>query len=299
MAWTEREALDAIRATDLLAIGMDADQLRSALHPEGVVTYSLVAPAGLVFEAAVQQALTQGSGAVTLSGVADIAGLTLHQLEARMLAVHRASPSVTFHSLRAVHLRSDDMAAALERLHGAGLRSILFELPAEDASLFAPAPAELLLRAAARLSIGVTVAYTIGRGESTEERVTELRSIRLLQQSTHAMQSIALRIHHAATPEARREEEATAVDFLKTLAAARLFLDTIDHVTAEWDAMGPKVLELALRFGADDAGAVPWSQDARGGPSHHGGEAELRRIIRDAGFRPVERDALFRQSLLR
>jgi 2-iminoacetate synthase ThiH len=25
----------------------------------------------------------------------------------------------------------------------------------------------------------------------------------------------------------------------------------------------------------------------------------LRRIIRDAGFRPVQRDALFRQSLLR
>jgi len=62
--------------------------------------------------------------------------------------------------------------------------------------------------------------------------------------------------------------------------------------------MGPKILELALRLGADDAGAVPWSQAGTPEPSHHGGESELRRIIRDAGFRPVERDALFRQSLL-
>ena len=82
-------------------------------------------------------------------------------------------------------------------------------------------------------------------------------------------------------------------------AVARLFLGNFDHVQGGWSVMGPKVLELALRFGADDAGVVPWSQVGIGQPSHHGGEAELRRIIRDAGFRPVERDALFRQSLLR
>ena len=278
---------------------MDADQLRRALHPENVVTYSLAAPVGLTLEAAAQQARTHGSGAVALADVADIAGLMPAQLETRMLALHGASPSVTFHSLRALHLRADDGAAALERLHAAGLRSILFELPAEDVSALPLSQAESLLRAAARLAIGVTIAYTMGRGESAEERVADLHAIRLLQQNTQAVQSIVLRIHHASTPEARREEEATAVDYLKTLAVTRLFLDTIAHVTTEWNVMGPKVLELALRFGADDAGAVPWSQDGRGGPSHHGGEAEMRRIIRDAGFRPVERDALFRQSLLR
>jgi cyclic dehypoxanthinyl futalosine synthase len=106
-------------------------------------------------------------------------------------------------------------------------------------------------------------------------------------------------VYHAATPEARREEEATAVDYLKTLAVTRLFLDNVEHLQADWSVMGPKVLELALRFGADDAGSVPWSQAGNPEPSHHSGESELRRIIRDAGFRPVERDALFRQSMLR
>jgi cyclic dehypoxanthinyl futalosine synthase len=122
--------------------------------------------------------------------------------------------------------------------------------------------------------------------------------LRDLQQSSHSIQAVRVRVHHAASPEARREEDATAVDYLKTLAVTRIFLDNVEHLQTDWSVMGPKVLELALRFGADDAGAIPWSQAGNPEPSHHGGESELRRIIRDAGFRPVERDALFRQSLL-
>jgi cyclic dehypoxanthinyl futalosine synthase len=129
--------------------------------------------------------------------------------------------------------------------------------------------------------------------------VHTLATLRALQEESNAIQAVLLRVYHAATPEARREEEATAVDYLKTLAVARLFLDNVEHLQTDWSVMGPKVLELALRFGADDAGSVPWSQAGSPEPSHHGGESELRRIIRDAGFRPVERDAFFRQSLLR
>ncbi len=298
MAWTERAALDALRGTDLLAIGMEADQLRHALHPEDVVTYALVAPAGLSLEEAAYQECAHGVGAVMLPGVARLSDLSLEQLEARLIALHRESPAIAFHHLPARRLQGAEVAM-LERLHGAGLRSILFEIPVMDGSSLSPLQAEPLLRLAASLSIGVTVAYTMGRGESVEDRVAELRRIHLLQQTTQALQAIVLRIHHASTPEARREEEATAVDYLKTLAVTRLLLDNVEHVSADWGVMGPKVLELALRFGANDAATVPRSQDGTGGPSHHGGEAELRRIIRDAGFRPVERDALFRQSLLR
>jgi cyclic dehypoxanthinyl futalosine synthase len=118
------------------------------------------------------------------------------------------------------------------------------------------------------------------------------------QQESNAIRAVLVRVHHADAPNARREEEATAVDYLKTLAVTRLILDNVEHLQTDWSVMGPKVLELALRFGADDAGSVPRYPAGNAGPSHHGGESELRRIIRDAGFRPVERDALFRQSLL-
>jgi cyclic dehypoxanthinyl futalosine synthase len=291
MAWTESEALAALRGSDLLGVGMQADELRRTLQPENVITYMLAPPAGLTLEAAAQQARAQGSDTVMLSDVAGLAGMPLEQLAARLLALQHDTP-LSFHHLPAPEMDIQATCAALQPLHAAGVRSLLLPLPT------ASAQAESLLRAASALSIEVTGTYTIGRGESAEQRVADMQQIARLQRNTHAIQCLVLRIHHARTPEARREEEATAVDYLKTLAVARLFLDTIPHVTAEWEAMGPKVLELALRFGADDAGAVAWSQ-GKGSPSHHAGEAEMRRIIRDAGFRPVERDALFRQCLLR
>jgi len=143
------------------------------------------------------------------------------------------------------------------------------------------------------------ISIIIGNAESLEQRIGILQMLWNLQQDSHSIQVVRVRVHHAATPAARREEEATAVDYLKTLAVTRIFLDNVEHLQTDWSVMGPKVLELALRFGADDAGAVSWSQAGNPEPSHHGGESELRRIIRDAGFRPVERDAFFRQSLLR
>jgi cyclic dehypoxanthinyl futalosine synthase len=155
-----------------------------------------------------------------------------------------------------------------------------------------------LLRTAATCGLLVSVSIIIGNAESLEQRIGVLQMLRDLQQDSHSIQVVRVRVHHAASPEARREEEATAVDYLRTLAVTRIFLDNVDHLQTDWSVMGPKILELALRFGADDAGAVPWSQAGTPEPSHHGGESELRRIIRDAGFRPVERDALFQQSLL-
>jgi cyclic dehypoxanthinyl futalosine synthase len=119
-----------------------------------------------------------------------------------------------------------------------------------------------------------------------------------VQDETGGFVAMRVTIRHFALAEARREEEATAADYLKTLAVARLMLENIPHIEGDWTVQGPKVLGLALRFGADDAGSVAPRQVERREARHHGGEAEVRRIIRDAGFRPVERDALFRQSIL-
>jgi cyclic dehypoxanthinyl futalosine synthase len=174
----------------------------------------------------------------------------------------------------------------------------VFELDAVEATHHADDVKRFAATAQA-LNLSTRASLTIGQGESIEQRLDALSLLQRLQHEMQAFTAVQLCVHHANTPEARREEDATAVDYLKTLAVTRMFLDDFDHVQTGWSVMGPKVLELALRFGADDAGVVPWSQSGTSEPSHHGGEAELRRIIRDAGFRPAERDVLFRQSLLR
>ena len=310
MTWTPQDARNALAGSDLLELGMEADQVRRALHPEGVVTYALTAPGKLMLAEAARRECAQGDSSVVLASVTDIGDLSPDDLVGRLSKVRNDLPGVTFHQLALSQLASAagsdaQVADLLARLHAAGLRSLGPSLQSgPDAMLSGAATPSMdamrrILSAASRLDIAVSLALTIGAGEPLSERVRSLAVLRELQQTTTAIAAVVVRIHHAATAEARREEEATAVDYLKTLAVTRIFLDTVPHVQTEWSVMGPKVLELALRFGADDAGAVTWSQAGSPEPSHHGGESELRRIIRDAGFRPVLRDALFRQSLLR
>jgi cyclic dehypoxanthinyl futalosine synthase len=292
--------LDALRGSDLLGIGILANQTRCNLHPENVVTYELRGMSTSL-EQASREATSRGGG-VDLSQIRDAEHIPLDTLEASLLASHTQPDQVTFHHLLISRLQAVDGSALVEtlrRLHQGGLRSLSANFyPAETAAASTTQLAGLL-RAAAECDLLVSISITIGNSESLEQRVKTLAMLRAFQEESNAIQAVLLRVYHAATPEARREEEATAVDYLKTLAVTRLFLDNVKHLQTDWSVMGPKVLELALRFGADDAGSVPWSQAGNPEPSHHGGESELRRIIRDAGFRPVERDALFRQSLLR
>ena len=300
MDWNSAIALDALRGSDLLDLGMSANHVRHNLHPEHVVTYELSGRAAS-WEEARHEALLHTGMSINLGQIFKTE-LSLESLKAHLLTQRERLPNVTFQHLPVSRLEGTAgnvlaLREAIPGLQAAGLCSIRLDFDSEFDSLSHEELSDLL-RLAARCDLFASVSITIGSSESLEQRAKMLTMVRDLQKETNAIQSVQVNVHHAATPEARREEEATAVDYLKMLAVTRIYLDTVDHIQTDWSVMGPKVLELALRFGADDAGAVPRSQTGNLEPSHHGGESELRRIIRDAGFRPVERDALFRQSLL-
>src|SRR5256885_8992726 len=54
----------------------------------------------------------------------------------------------------------------------------------------------------------------------------------------------------------KKVQETTAVDYLKTLAVSRLYLDNIDHIQSSWLTPGIKVCQVGLQFGADDVGSI-------------------------------------------
>ena len=91
-------------------------------------------------------------------------------------------------------------------------------------------------------------------------------------------------------------DEATAVEYLKTLAIARLFLTNFENVQSSWVTQGLKVCQMGLRFGGNDVGSVMIEENVvrAAGVRNCTTEEELRRIIRDAGFRPAQRDTLYR-----
>lgn len=90
----------------------------------------------------------------------------------------------------------------------------------------------------------------------------------------------------------RRLRMAGAVEYLRTQATSRLFLDNIYSIGASWVTMGPHVGQLGLMFGANDMGSVMLEENvvSSAGTTYCLDEAVLCRLIRDAGFMPAQRN---------
>ena len=141
-----------------------------------------------------------------------------------------------------------------------------------------------------------------GVGESYEHRIHHFQALYDLQEETGGFTAFipwSFQPHNTALG-GRQWDEATAVEYLKVLAISRLYLSNIQNVQASWVTQGLKVCQMGLRFGGNDVGSVMLEENVvrAAGVSNSTTEEELRRIIRDAGFRPAQRDTLYRQYFL-
>ena len=157
-------------------------------------------------------------------------------------------------------------------------------------------------RTAHQLGMRTTATMMFGVGETYEHRINHFQVIRDLQEETGGFTAF---IPWTFQPKntalgGRKWDEATSVEYLKLLAISRLFLDNIENVQASWVTQGLKVLQLGLRFGGNDVGSVMLEENVvrAAGTSNCTTEEELRHIIRDAGFKPVQRDTLYRTMFL-
>jgi cyclic dehypoxanthinyl futalosine synthase len=91
------------------------------------------------------------------------------------------------------------------------------------------------------------------------------------------------------------KEEATAVEYLKMLALSRVFLPNVVNIQSSWVTPGLKVCQMGLRFGGNDVGSIMIEENvvSQAGARYHASEEDLRRMIRDAGFIPKQRDTLY------
>ena len=95
----------------------------------------------------------------------------------------------------------------------------------------------------------------------------------------------------------------SGVDDLKTLAICRLMLDNFPHIKAFWPIQTIKLAQVALSWGVDDFdGTVVWYDITKRegqGTSQHLDTEQLRRLICEAGFEPIERDCFYNRVVRR
>ncbi len=103
----------------------------------------------------------------------------------------------------------------------------------------------------------------------------------------------------------------TGLEDLRALAISRLMLDNVAHVKAFWIMQTPKLAQVSLNWGVDDIdGTVVYYDITTCGTGFPAGQTtgwkarpthqelsvdRLRRLIREAGCVPVERDTLYRR----
>ncbi len=91
----------------------------------------------------------------------------------------------------------------------------------------------------------------------------------------------------------------TGLTDLKTLAIARLMVPNIAHIKAFWIMQGVHLAQVALDWGCDDLdGTVVWydiTKQQEGSVHQELHVEDLKRLIREAGRVPVERDTLYRE----
>ena len=157
------------------------------------------------------------------------------------------------------------------------------------------------MRTAHSLGIRTNASMMYGHIETVRERFEHLEKLRTIQDDTQGFQAFMLFPFHPTHTKLGEEYHLTRVgawEDLKMMALSRLFLDNIAHVKAFWIMMTLPIAELALQFGADDLDGTIGEEKiihAAGAKTQTGiTKNQLSRIIREAGYEPVERDTFYR-----
>lgn len=198
----------------------------------------------------------------------------------------------------------------LQRLKSAGLRM----MPGGGAEIFDPALRTRLcphkadavewLRIsgeAHELGIATNCTMLFAHMETYEQRIDHLCRLREQQDRTGGFTCFIplpflkrnSRLH--LPPE--RMGRVDGIDYLRTIAVARLMLDNIPHIKAYWVMLGVKLAQTALWCGADDIDGTITEERI----GHMAGAtsaqqltiSELETMIRKSGFIPVRRNAVF------
>jgi cyclic dehypoxanthinyl futalosine synthase len=216
-------------------------------------------------------------------------------------AIKERYPSFKLHALsppEVIHLSRLSLlpvGEVIDRLIAAGLDSV----PGGGAEILVDRVRQLLhcygkatadewldvMRHAHRAGLRTTATMMYGTVETEEERLEHLLRLRELQDETGGFTAF---ITWSYQPEHTEllGAEATGMDYLRTLAIARIVLDNFDNLQASWVTQGGKVGQLSLAYGANDMGSVMIEENVvrAAGASYCMDEAEIVRNIEDAGF---------------
>jgi aminodeoxyfutalosine synthase len=327
------DGLALLRSWDLTAIGKMADRVKTRMSGDDVffVMNRQINPTNLcvldctfcdfaakpgdahAYEMRIEEILAKLSD--ELSEVHIVGGLhpkwKFEDYLGIVEAIHEAFPSIPIKAWTAVEIDwfarigRMEIPEVLSRMKAAGLQS----LPGGGAEVFSERVREATFkhkmgaerwfevhRIAHEMGIPSNATLLYGHIETYEERVEHMLRLREAQDEAPGFLSfIPLALQPGNT--GLVERQASAIEDLRTVATARLVLDNIPHVKSYWVMLGEETASVALNFGASDLdGTIGEERIAHYAQAKSAvglARDKLVEMIREAGKRPVERDAVY------
>lgn len=221
-----------------------------------------------------------------------------------------AFPNVILHALSPAeiiyisHISKLSLRECLQRLQAAGLHSIpgaggeiLVDRVRKIIAPYKDTTEEWLecMRTASSLGIRSTASMMFGHVETLEDRVEHLSRIRDLQDECQPFRAFITWSFQPEDTNLPIERKSSGFDYLRTLAVSRIFLDNISNIQVSILTQGPKVAQLALRYGANDLGSVMIEENvvSAAGNKFIVTAEEFERLIRDSKYLPVRRNTRY------
>jgi cyclic dehypoxanthinyl futalosine synthase len=124
-----------------------------------------------------------------------------------------------------------------------------------------------------------------GHVETVADRIEHLERLRELQDRTGGFTAF---ICWTFQPEnvVLKATPVGSAEYLRTQAIARIYLDNIENLQSSWVTQGPRIGQVALRFGANDYGSVMMEENvvSSAGTTFRLTREEMERLISDAGY---------------
>ena len=212
--------------------------------------------------------------------------------------LHALSPPEVIHLTRMSRLTVPQViarlvAAGLDSIPGGGAE-ILVDRVRKILNCYNKATADEwldVMRHAHRARLRTTATMMYGHVETADERLAHMLRLRELQDE---MGGFTAFITWSYQPEHTElaGNEATGVEYLRTLAIARIVLDNFDNLQASWVTQGGKVGQLSLAYGANDMGSVMIEENVvrAAGAAYCMDEIEIVRNVENAGFTAKRRN---------
>jgi cyclic dehypoxanthinyl futalosine synthase len=330
------DGLRLFETDDLLLLGSLADLVRHRKHPEQIVTFNIGRNINYTnvcwvrckfcafyrvpgheegYVLTDEEILEKCRELVELGGREILIQGGLHPklhidyYERLFRTIKAAYPVIDIHGLSSAeinyvaHMSKLSLEETLTRLRAAGLNTIPGAgemLVDEVREQIAPLKEKTekwmeLMRTAHGLGIRSSATMVYGWGESYAQRLEHMLRVRELQDETGGFTAW---ISWSFQPDGTElgGTKASGWDYLKNTAVSRLLLDNVDNLQASWVTQGPKLAQIALKYGLNDFGSTMMEENVVSptGTNFLMQVEEIRRLIREAGYEPRVRDTLYR-----